>query len=72
MKSNCIDLNPSMKNVKEFNKQSHGELDWIIHSSKRLYSMVWKNKQFVLLLSTYALPITEGDSRSCYVSKEIE
>ena len=44
MRSNCIDLHPSIKNVKEFKERSHRDLDWMMHSLRRLSSITWKDK----------------------------
>ena len=52
--------------MKEFKKRPHGDLDWMMHSSKRLSFVIWKDKQSMLLLSTHALPITNGDAMSCF------
>ena len=64
MRSICIGLHPSMKNIKKFKKRPQGDLDWMMHSSRRLSSVIWKDKQRVLLLSTHAPPITNGNAMS--------
>ena len=40
-----------------------------MHSSRRMCSVIWKDKQLVLLLSTHAPPIAEGDPMICSVPR---
>ena len=65
MRSNWINLHSSIKNVKAFKKQQHGDLDWMMHSFGKMCLVIWKDKQLVLLLSTHAPPIVEGDPMNC-------
>ena len=39
----------------------------MMHSSKRMCFVIWKDKQPLLLLSTYAPPIPIGDPMTCTV-----
>jgi hypothetical protein len=55
--SNCIGLPNAMRRTKEFNKMDQGSLDWRMHESRGISSVLWKNKQMVLLISTSAIPI---------------
>ena len=65
MRSNCICLHPSIKNIKEFKKRLLRDLDWMMHSLRRLSFVIWKDKQPVLLLSMHSQSTTNGDPMSC-------
>ena len=65
MLSKCIGLHPSIINVKEFKKRLLRDLDWMMHSLRRLSFVIWKDKQLVLLLSMHSQSITNGDLMSC-------
>ena len=41
--------------MKAFKRRAHGELDWMMHDFQKMYSITWKDKQLVLLLSTHLL-----------------
>ena len=69
VRANCIGLPPDLTNTKEFKKRAQRELDWAVHESKKMCSVIWKDNQPVLLLSTHALPITPGDPRDCTVPR---
>ena len=60
MRAKHIGLPPNLTNTK-FKKPAQGELDWIMHESRRMCAAIWKDKQPVLLLSTHVPPITYGD-----------
>ena len=65
MQSNRIGLHPSIKNVKAFKKRLQGDLNWMMHSSRKMCFVIWKDKQPILLLSIHALPIIEGNPMNC-------
>jgi hypothetical protein len=69
MRSNRIGLHPNMRKIKEFKRRTQGDLEWFMHESRRMCSVLWKDKQPVLLLSTHAPPITAGDPRNCTVPR---
>ena len=52
-----VGLPVDFKNVKEFNKLPQGFLDWRMHESCGISSVIWKDKKAVVLLSTHALSI---------------
>jgi hypothetical protein len=67
MRSNRVGLHPDMKKVKEFKRRTQGDLEWFMHESRKMCSVLWKDKMPVLLLSTHAPPITSGDPEDCTV-----
>jgi hypothetical protein len=69
MRSNRIGLHPDMRKTKEFKRRNHGDLDWFMHESRRMSSILWKDKMPVLLLSTHAPPIFAGDPQDCTVPR---
>jgi hypothetical protein len=69
VRANRIGLPPDLTNTKEFKKRAQGELDWAMHESRKMCSVIWKDKQLVLLLSTHAPPITHGNPRDCTVPR---
>jgi hypothetical protein len=69
MHSNRIGLHPDMRNIREFRRRGQGDLDWFMHDSKRMCSVLWKDKMPVLLLSTHAPPIMPGNPRDCTVPR---
>ena len=70
MRSNCIGLPFSMKNVKKFKKKANGKLDWMTHDSRKMCSILWKDEQLILLFFTHALRITQEDPMNCIVSRK--
>lgn len=57
MRCNRVGLPLEFKNLKPFNKRPQGTLSWSMHESRSFCSIVWTDKQVVLLLSTHAMPI---------------
>ena len=57
MRSNHIGLPLVFQNLRTWDRSNQGTLEWRMHSSRGLSSVVWKNKRPVLLLSTHAPPI---------------
>jgi hypothetical protein len=69
MRSNCIGLHPDMRKIKEFRRRGQGDLNWFMHSSRKMCSVLWKDKMPILLLSTHAPPITPGNPRDCTIPR---
>ena len=69
MRLNRVGLHPSLQNVKAFKRHAHGELDWMMHDSRKICFVIWKDKQPILLLSTYASPIINGHPMTCTVPR---
>jgi hypothetical protein len=69
MRSNRIGLHLDMRNIREFRRRGQGDLDWFMHNSRRMGSVLWKDRMPVLLLSTHAPPITPGNPRDCTVPR---
>ena len=44
MHSNCIGLHLNMRKIKEFRKRGQGNLQWFIHNSRKMCSVLWKSK----------------------------
>jgi hypothetical protein len=40
MRSNRIGLHPNMKKIKEFRRRGQGDLEWFMHNSKRMCSVL--------------------------------
>jgi hypothetical protein len=57
MRSNRIGLPLEFQNLRIWDRSDQGTLEWRMHSSSGLSSVVWKDKHPVLLLSTHAPPI---------------
>lgn len=57
MRSNWVGLPQALKNTKDFNRNTQGTLDWRMHESRKMNSILWKDKKPVLILSTNAIPI---------------
>jgi hypothetical protein len=57
LRSNCIGIPSALKDTKTFSRMSQGTLDWRMHESRFMSSVLWKDKKPVLLLSTSTLPI---------------
>jgi hypothetical protein len=57
LRSNCIGIPSALKNTKAFSRVPQGTLDWRMHESRSMSSVLWKDKKPVLLLSTSAIPI---------------
>jgi hypothetical protein len=57
MQSNRVGLPLELKNTRAFNNVPQGTLEWRMHETRGISSIVWKDKRPVLLLSTYAMPI---------------
>jgi hypothetical protein len=58
MRSNCIGILHDFKDTKSFNKMAmQGELEWRMHESHGIRSILWKDKRPLLLISTHAQPI---------------
>jgi len=57
MRANRVGLPQSLKNTKAFNRNEQGMLDWRMHNSRQISSVIWKDKKAVLLISTHAVPI---------------
>jgi hypothetical protein len=57
LRSNCIGIPSALKNTKAFSRVPQGTLDWRMHESRSMSSVLWKNKKLVLLLSMSAIPI---------------
>jgi hypothetical protein len=58
MRSNRIGVPLVLRNTKEYRKKEQGWMDWRMHESRSMASVVWKDKKPVLLLSTHAQPTT--------------
>jgi hypothetical protein len=71
MRSNCIGLHLDMRKIKEFRRRGHGDLEWFMHDSRKMCSVLWKDKMHVLLLSTHAPLITPGNPRDCMVPRQM-
>lgn len=56
MWSNWIRLPSALADTKLWSKQAQGKLEWRMHSSNKIWCIVWCDKKPVLLLSTHALP----------------
>jgi hypothetical protein len=69
MRSNRIGVHLDMRKTKEFKRRNHGDLDWFMHESRRMSSVLWKDKMHVLLLSTHAPPVFPGDPWDCTVPR---
>ena len=69
MQSNYIGLHPDMRKIKEFCRRGQGDLDWFMHNSRKMCSVLWKDKMPVLLLSTHAQPIMLGNPKDCTVPR---
>jgi hypothetical protein len=67
MHSNRIGLHPDMRKIKEFRRRGQGDLEWFMHNSRKICSVLWKDKMSVLLLSTHAPLITLGNPWDCTV-----
>jgi hypothetical protein len=57
LRSNRIGIPSALKNTKAFSRVPQGTLDWRMHESRSMSSVLWKDKKPVLLLSTSAIPI---------------
>jgi hypothetical protein len=57
LRNNRIGIPSDLKNTKTFIKSAQGTLEWRMHESRRMSSIIWKDKRPVLLLSTHAPPI---------------
>jgi hypothetical protein len=57
LRSNRIGIPSALKNTKAFSRVPQGPLDWWMHESRSMSSVLWKDKKPVLLLSTNAIPI---------------
>jgi hypothetical protein len=57
LRSNRIGIPSALKNTKAFSRVPQGTLDWRMHESRSMSSVLWKDKKLVLLLSTSAIPI---------------
>jgi hypothetical protein len=57
LRSNHIGIPSAFKNTKAFSRVPQGTLDWRMHESRSMSSVLWKDKKLVLLLSTSAIPI---------------
>jgi hypothetical protein len=67
MRSNRIGLYLDMRKIKEFRRRGQGDLEWFMHNSRKMCSVLWKDKMLVLLLSTHAPPIMPGNPWDCTV-----
>ena len=70
MRLNRVGLHADMRKVKEFKRRMQGDLEWFMHESKKMYSVLWKDKMHVLLLSRHAPPITLGNPEDCTVPRQ--
>jgi hypothetical protein len=57
VRSNRIGLPSHLKSTKAWKRCEHGHIEWAMHESREMCSVMWKDKCPVLLLSTHALPI---------------
>jgi hypothetical protein len=57
LRSNRIGIPSALKSTKAFSKVPQGTLDWRMHESRSMSSVLWKDKKPVLLLSTNAISI---------------
>jgi hypothetical protein len=57
LRSNRIGIPSTLKDTKTFSRMPQGTLDWRMHESRSMSSILWKNKKPVLLLSTSTIPI---------------
>jgi hypothetical protein len=69
MRSNRIGLHPEMRKIKEFKRRTQGDLEWFMHESRKMCSVLWKDKMPVLLLFIHAPPIRSGDPDDCTVPR---
>jgi hypothetical protein len=53
MRSNRIGLYLDMRKIKEFRRRGQRDLEWFMHNSRKMYSVLWKDKMPILLLSTH-------------------
>ena len=67
MQRNCSNWHPSVTNMKAFQKCVHGQLNWMMHFSKNMYSIIWKDNYFILLICMHAPSIEGIDSMKCLV-----
>jgi hypothetical protein len=47
----------SIKKVVDFRNAFYGTLEWRMHQSRQMTTLMWKDKKHVLLLSTHVIPI---------------
>jgi hypothetical protein len=57
IRSNRIGLPHLLADMKQFNRNPQGTLDWSFHESRKIAYTIWKDKKSVLLLSSHALPV---------------
>jgi hypothetical protein len=57
MWANPMGLPLELKNVRGFKNSPQGTLDWSMHQSCGISSVVWKDKNLVLPLTTHVMPI---------------
>jgi hypothetical protein len=57
LRSNRIGIPSAFKDIKVFSRMPQGTLDWRMHESRFMSSVLWKDKKPILLLSTSAIPI---------------
>ena len=67
--SNCIGFLFSLKNAKKLKNKAQGDLNWMMRDSRKMYFVLWKDEQFVLLLSICTPPIIQEDPMSCMVPR---
>ena len=56
MRSNRIELPPVLKNTKSYKNKEQRWMDWRMHESRTMTSIIWKDKKPVLLMSRHAQP----------------
>jgi hypothetical protein len=57
VRSNRIGLSQHLKNTKSWKRCEQGHIEWVMHESRTISYVMWKDKCPVLLLSTGANPI---------------
>lgn len=55
--ANCVVLPNALKNIKTFTRSTQETLEWCIQEFIEISSIMWEDKQPVLLISTSAVPI---------------
>jgi hypothetical protein len=57
VRSNRIGLPSNLKDTKSWKRIAQGHIEWAMHDSRSMSSVMWKDKCLVLLISTHAQPI---------------
>jgi hypothetical protein len=57
MRSNRVGLPSEFKNLHMWDRSIQGTLEWKMHASKGVASVMWKDKRPVILISTHAVPV---------------